>query len=254
MSAQYISGSSIRDNGQAPALALERQAIGTDDENQQLEHALLHTSTSGDGDTLDHHTPEENEHDDANDNDHSSKSDNDDEFAEEDAWLVAGHFLSDDDDDNDNDSERYVPQLMDTREMCELRSTLRKSERQIATCGRLREFVPRKPAASPEHRGGKRVVSGMCRRDGTDASASSVGHSNTTNDSRLERLQQNHDGSWTSGPTRAFLTAAPSTAAIGAQDVPQSARRSRKQEDFAVVLRRELRQLRGASMCLSVLH
>lgn len=153
------------------------------------------------------------------------------DFAEEDAWLLACHFL--DDDERERDSERYVPQLMDAREMRQLRATLRKSEMQIQTCGRLREFTPRKPVASPESHARRRNSNLTAQRPGGN---NTVGNNNSSSDAQ----PQESDVSLTLGPTCAFLTAVPPTAAL------LSPSTSHRKQDFAVVLRRELRRVRGS--------
>lgn len=165
-----------------------------------------------------------------------------DDFAEEDAWLLACHFL--DDDEGKQDTERYVPQLMDAREMRQLRVTLRKSETQIRTCGRMREFTPRKPVASPESHARRRNSNLATQRHGKNPSLSNInsnsGGFDTGNAVQHQQQQQKNDALLTLGPTRAFLTSVPPTAAA------LSSRMSQQKQDFALVLRRELRQVRGS--------
>ncbi|KAF1330394.1 hypothetical protein FI667_g5172, partial [Globisporangium splendens] len=174
---------------------------------------------------------------------HDGDAREDEEFAEEDAWLRAGHFLDETNPDDALDATHYTPQLMDVRAMNSLRTSLRKSEAQIEMCGRMREFVPRKPAAATSNglafMGSKRC--GHARGQPRPDVAACV-----TNTSVASDLGQRHPVSslLTFGPTRAFLTAAPSTAALAV-----SPSLSHRKEDFAVVLRRELYQLRGTTGC-----
>lgn len=193
------------------------------------------------------------------DNVEAVSSDESDDFAEEDAWLLAGHFLEEDDDENENqrasDPEQYVAQLMDAREMLELRSSLRKTERQIETCGRMREFVPRKPAPppSPECRNARRAIAASPPSQHRERSIR-PGVVNNTFDRAFdgEGGDCRHLELTSSGPTRAFLTAAPSTDAILAP-IPGTSRKKKK--DYDLVLQRELRQLRGGysglPMCIT---
>lgn len=173
--------------------------------------------------------------------DNDAVAEEEDDFAEEDAWLLACHFL--DDDEGEQDTERYVPQLMDAREMRQLRATLRKSETQIQTCGRMREFTPRKPVASPESHTRRRNSNLATQRHGGNPSLSNNNNSggfDAGNAVQQQQQQQKSDALLTLGPTRAFLTAVPPTAAA------LSSRMSQQKQDFALVLRRELRQVRGS--------
>ncbi|GAB9472329.1 hypothetical protein Gpo141_00009510 [Globisporangium polare] len=173
--------------------------------------------------------------------DTSNAEEEDDEFAEEDAWLLACRFLEDND-ERERDPERYVPQLMDAREMRQLRATLRKSEAQIQTCGRMREFTPCKPVASPKSHARRRNSNLAAQRHDGKGRCSANNNNNSSGGfdagNAVQHRQQQGDAPLTLSPTRVFLTAVPPTAAL------LSPRASQQKEGFALVLRRELQQVR----------
>lgn len=166
----------------------------------------------------------------------SSKCERND-FAEEDACLLAHHFLGDEGGGSENprerDPERYIPQLMDVQQMQELRSSLLKSERQIQTCGRMREFTPRKHTPSQEVQTGRRANTSFATQN-LEVNTTSAFDCIYSTDGRSLRA--------TTKQPRTFLTAASSSSVI---PEAKSAARCTKKENYAVVLRRELQQLRG---------
>lgn len=141
---------------------------------------------------------------------------------DDDAWIaeeIDRQAREQETNDGQGEGERYIAQLMDTLELRSLHTALRRTEAQLATEGRLREYTPRQlaapePAQVPTTRHG-------CIWGGRD-------RSNDTNESNQSAHQEGDETEEAAPETGSAMTRA----------------------ELAQILRAECYQVRGElSMC-----